>query len=778
MSILDTYGARWMWPSDAVDGPNQYVQFRQEFSLDSVEADARLYISADSDYTVWVNGAFAGCGQWHNYPDAKTYDTLDVSALVKPGRNVLCALVWYRGIDSLQYIADKPGLIYAVETGAARIASGPDATYRLKTGYRNGPIQLVTMQLGQGFEYDARPDDDWLSESYAPTSDWSAITSTDLTAADSRGELSARPIAKLDILDRASSRVVAHGLFTRGKDDPRGVSELMQTDFLSARPYHLLFSEPSGNVLPSDGGLVVNAASLEDSSGFYVVIDLGREDVGFFDLDITAEAGTFVDVAWGEHLDDLRVRAAVGGRNFAFRYTCAAGLQSFTNHFLRLGGRYIQLHVSGISKQFVLHYVGILPCPYPIVERGSFTSPDNFQKRIYDISVRTLHLCMHEHYEDCPWREQGLYANDSRNQALCGYYCFGDYAFPAAAFDLLGRGLKDDGFLELCAPGKLSITIPGFTMAWVQEVADHLMYSGDLDSASRQMPRIASILDHCATNLKAKNLLLSPKGERFWHFYDWAPGLDGTDQTGFHKLQRDRWDAPFNLWYCLALDAVKFISETLGLSDAAHAYALEADAIRSAFHQTFWDTEKGVYRTFVGEGAPDAYNELTQAMALLAGVCPADKAAALRAKLATKDNGLVETTLSQSLYKFEALLGEPDIYAGYVFDKIEADWGYMLSRGATSFWETIKGGDDFGNAGSLCHGWSGIPVYFYHAYLLGIKPTKPGFREYEFRPVQGIVKEASGKVPTPHGCIIVSWEERDGQVSSHLSGPDQCIVVV
>jgi hypothetical protein len=36
----------------------------------------------------------------------------------------------------------------------------------------------------------------------------------------------------------------------------------------------------------------------------------------------------------------------------------------------------------------------------------------------------------------------------------------------------------------------------------------------------------------------------------------------------------------------------------------------------------------------------------------------------------------------------------------------------MLSCGATTFWETILGAEDFNGAGSLCHGWSAIPVYW------------------------------------------------------------------
>lgn len=73
--------------------------------------------------------------------------------------------------------------------------------------------------------------------------------------------------------------------------------------------------------------------------------------------------------------------------------------------------------------------------------------------RLRDAALRTLELCRHEHYEDSPWREQSLYAYDSRLQALYGYYAFGDYRFPHVSFDILAHTLDEDGFLSLVAPG-------------------------------------------------------------------------------------------------------------------------------------------------------------------------------------------------------------------------------------------------------------------------------------------------------------------------------------
>ena len=66
---------------------------------------------------------------------------------------------------------------------------------------------------------------------------------------------------------------------------------------------------------------------------------------------------------------------------------------------------------------------------------------------------------------------------------------------------------------------------------------------------------------------------------------------------------------------------------------------------------------------------------------------------------------------------FKALLGFKGKYEELVLNDIRARYKKMLDAGATSFWETEKGEADFDNAGSLCHGWSAIPVYYFNKLL-------------------------------------------------------------
>ena len=60
---------------------------------------------------------------------------------------------------------------------------------------------------------------------------------------------------------------------------------------------------------------------------------------------------------------------------------------------------------------------------------------------------------------------------------------------------------------------------------------------------------------------------------------------------------------------------------------------------------------------------------------------------------------------------------DKDKYKDYILNDIRVKYKKMLDLGATSFWETEKGDSDFSNAGSLCHGWSAMPVYYFSILL-------------------------------------------------------------
>ena len=105
-------------------------------------------------------------------------------------------------------------------------------------------------------------------------------------------------------------------------------------------------------------------------------------------------------------------------------------------------------------------------------------------------------------------------------------------------------------------------------------------------------------------------------------------------------------------------------------------------------------------------------------MAVYSGVSNGEEAEYIR-EVISKGEIENKITLSYSVYKYDVLMQEPEKYKESVFDEIADRWGKMLFKGATTFWETDIGADDFYKAGSLCHGWSAIPIYLYSRYSLG-----------------------------------------------------------
>ncbi len=781
-------GAQWVWPQELQGQVNQYVDAVHEFELAEPPQAVSLQISADTDYAVWLNGSFIGRGQFSDYPEAKTYDTYDVAQFLQAGINRLAVTAYYDGCDSSTYRKGPAGLLYAIHGPAEPVVSGSDTLIRKNPCYHSGEMARVSGQLSFTFGYDAQGEDGFLAAPLGPG--WRQATDADIDCPDGRHQLLPRPVAKLVDAGPTATQLLAQGVFTRdlahaasvngstGQGEcldglsiaeglPISVGWLMQHDHLSNRHAVDLFLE-GGRVLGEDAGLKLNAATMEGQDGAYVILDMGREEAGIIELEVEAEAGCTLDIGYGEHLDDLRVRSYVGGRSFAARYVCRQGRQQFCHHVLRWSGRYLQLHVHGPIQGFVLHQLHLRRQEYPVVERGEFHCPDTYLEEIVRVGKRTLHLCMHEHYEDTPWREQALYANDSRTQALCGYYAYGEADFPAASFALLGRGLKEDGFLELTAPARPNLTIPSFTLVWMLAVRDHLLYTGRDDLAGGFLDQMVRMLDRYLEE-RVDGLLPLRKGPGIWHFYDWTEGLDNYPNPA--REHAPVVDSLLNCYLILAMEAARQVSGWLGSAHDLSRYETAIAEIRQQVHAQFYDADEGQYTSYAQ--AP-VVSELPQALAILANIPPQAERGRVLEKLCNRQLGLSITGLSQSYYKYEALMQEAQTHGGRALDEIRHDWGAMLAQGATTFWETSTGASDFGDAGSLCHAWSAVPVYVYYQQLLGIRPLAPGFSEFAIDPITAALPCCEGVVPTPHGDIRLCWEREGEETIYHLSCPEGC----
>ena len=724
--------AKWIW-CNAEEKLNQYAALRRVFDAGS-DAEAELLISADWDFVVSVNGREVGRGQFPDYPDRKTVSQFTVNNL-KPGRNVISIEAYAPGEDFLSMMKGTPGVIAAL-TQNGKLLCATDENWKAveHPEFFSGNIEKVTIQLGFAALRDLRKYENFSGVDF-DDSHWECA----VEVPRENCQLTMRPLPPLNIGRRLSTLIISQGKLFRESEK--------ETFALSVASDHY--------------------DSENQANGIYAVFDLGCECTGYAEVELdNAGSGMTVDLTWGEYLTDGHPRSRIAERNFTVRFICRDGHNLLQLPFLRMGCRYIQLNITGNgAKNSVINYTGMRDFSLPLPPAAKFESSFSGAARLREIGLRTMQCCMHFHYEDCPWREQGLYAYDSRNQILFGYYAWGNYAFARASLELLGNGYNaQNGEINMCAPNSYPHrgsaipwgAITTFSRIWILEVMEYCLYSGDTSLALQFSGQIEDMLDKFMERFDAETgLFRLSNAFAVWNFFEWVPELDRLDaeKCDYHILH--------NLYTYEAIRAAAGCWRFIGKNDAADKWESFAAELGECIEKSFFDPAENNYSSQIKDGKFIGKRHAhSQFMMLAMQLVPEER----RAGLAGQINGnekLVRFTFSPLLYYINGMFSAGDFARKIAQKRIDSEYLVMADRGATTFWETGLGAEDFNGAGSLCHAWSSIHVGFYGKWVLGVTPLEPGFKTFEVKPYPGNNSFASGEVPTPSGNIEVSWEMND-----------------
>lgn len=626
--------AKWIWIREQAQ-KNEYAIFEEHFSWTG--GNVVVKIAAETDYILYVNGRQAAFGQFAGWPFLKYCDQINITEFCREGENTLSITVRYEGVNSFTHIEDGAGVIFTVEENGALRAFSSENTLG---GYDNRYIQHrereITMQLG-------------LSSAMGCGN---AVADSKCTVVSKTYNIVPRPVKKTETYP-----------LVQGKK---------------------IFADKE-------------------------IYDLGREEVGYLCIKVRAAAPAAFRVAYGEHIADGCVRqripygkhavddsGEVYARDFSLDFETDGGEREFTQYFVRLACRYLEVFAPEGVK--VLS-IGLIPALYPLTEKPCYL--EGLDRQIYETCVRTLRLSMNMHYEDCPWREQALYVLDSRNQMLCGYYAFRETEFPRAILSFITNGKRPDGLLELTYPAINTPAIPFFSVMYPVAVWEYIQHTGDKTILQDTMDTMYGIMDNMRKRLDGTGLI--PELEApYWNFYEWSPGSDGNAER---TLVEGRKRAYHLLLNCAFLYSCKRFKELCQLD--GREFFVDMEKTKEAIQKAFLNEETGLYA--LDAHTKKVYSQLGNAFALLVGLGDERTARAIK-----EDTTLVPATLSMLGYVYDALLEYDKQNKDFVLEDIRQKYGYMLSQGATSFWETIEGEAAFDDAGSLCHGWSAMPVYYYN----------------------------------------------------------------
>lgn len=164
---------RFIWDRGDSLPYNYYLMFRKILEAQDAPGSARIHITAAIKYKLWVNDSYVGSGPARSFPDCKSYDTHDISGLLKKGRNAIAVLTWFTGALNNYSSDERAGLWAQLEcvdaAGRLRVV-GTDDSWRIRQA--KGFSRDVNNFRGIAPEiYDSRQDETgWTSAEFDDSS--------------------------------------------------------------------------------------------------------------------------------------------------------------------------------------------------------------------------------------------------------------------------------------------------------------------------------------------------------------------------------------------------------------------------------------------------------------------------------------------------------------------------------------------------------------------------------------------------------------------------------
>ena len=387
--------------------------------------------------------------------------------------------------------------------------------------------------------------------------------------------------------------------------------------------------------------------------------------------------------------------------------------------------------------------------PHDQNHSGSFRCSDEEINKIWQVGAYTMDLTTREFFMDGIKRDRWTWSGDAIQSYLMNYYLRFDTECVKRTIRQL-RG-KDPVTAHVN-------TIMDYTFYWFKSVLDYYQYTGDVDFVREMWPRMVTLMDYVEGRLNNDGMAEGQPDD--WIFVDWV-------DFPMHKRGTLCFE---QILLMKAMETMAVCAQLLGIDK--NDYHMKSEALCEKIKQTFWSNDEKAYYHAIEDGQMNKQvTKFPNMFAILYGLSHEDQRRDIMQSVMLNPDVAPITTPYMRFYELEVLC--MDGLHTQVLKEMRDYWGGMLREGATSFWEkyvpTEQGTQHLAMYGrpygkSLCHAWGASPVYLLGKYYLGVKPTKPGYEEYEVRPALGDLEWMEGDVPTPHGMIHVSMDRRQIKV--------------
>ena len=475
-----------------------------------------------------------------------------------------------------------------------------------------------------------------------------------------------------------------------------------------------------------------------------LLYDLGEQNVGYYDFELTAPAGVVVDVFSLEHIErDGRIQHSWGNRN-GMRYITREGVNRFTS-LKRRSGRFVFITLREQKAPVQIRRFQLIESTYPVNQVGSFSCSDARLDAIWTISTRTLKLCMEDTFTDCPLYEQTHWVGDARNESLFAFGVFGAEDLARRCIRITAQSLDRYPIAGCQTPSCWDVLLPAWSFLWGISAWDYYWYTADREFLAEVWPALIRNLQGAEKFVNSDGLFSGA----FWNFFDWT-AIDQGPKTVLHN----------SMFVVGAIDAALKCGEVLN----EHHQDDWLKALRGRLVtgiNRHWNVAKGAYPDAIrddGSTSPSTCQHTSFLSVIYDILDPAQVELAKR-NLLDPPKDMVKVGSPFAMLYFYDALERLDLRDEIVKD-IYARYLPMLEAGATTVWESFPSGTT-GSGGfptrSHCHAWSSAPSYYLNRIILGVETIEPGGRAVRISPRLSGLSWARGTVLTTRGAVRVEW---------------------
>ncbi|KAJ5554257.1 hypothetical protein N7513_004216 [Penicillium frequentans] len=380
-------------------------------------------------------------------------------------------------------------------------------------------------------------------------------------------------------------------------------------------------------------------------------------------------------------------------------------------------------------------------------------------------------------------RDRDPYVGDLAVAALTTYLSHDNPDATRNILADLANHQRSDGWIPPASINNYTLDLYDYPMWWVVCTANHVMYTGDTDFATQYYDVMKKTLDdYFGQNLTSNGGLLNK--------------TNGYGDYAF--LPRSGIITYYNALYVHALKSAAHLATILGNLADSQTWTSRASAVSENLLARNWDPAAGAF--FDGGPCPNeaadticnVHAQDGNGLAVLSGSVNSSLATSLLDYYgnatskpygnAFYDNDLLSTGFSERVYAFisyfelAARFATPGTSSS-AFEEMKRLYGWMSTHDPEiTFWEGIGPNGSPYEEGftSMAHGWSTGIVPLMSNYVLGVRPTGPGFKTWQICPVidGGDLTWARGQVGTPRGPIRVSWSKnKNGTFGLEIEAP-------